>query len=114
VTENYRTGLEHLPNGDLQAHTHLLNERKRKMIDPDTKKEFMGKEFYVTSSKKARKPPEKITDETLEVLIGNSVFGYIDRPGAMSLNDTRILSALLELKEYRQSSVQPSKTSDDV
>jgi len=45
--------------------------------------------------------PATITDVELELLIGNYIYQYLEKPGSMSMVTTNLLSALLELKEHR-------------
>jgi hypothetical protein len=60
------------------------------------------KEGFKTNTKTMIAPhPEKITEEQLNVLIDNYIYGYIDRHKTAPIHTRQLVSALLELKTYR-------------
>jgi hypothetical protein len=60
------------------------------------------KEPNVTCAIKSKKVPASISNTELDLLISNYVYQYIES-SSLSINQVSLLSALLELKQYRVS-----------
>jgi len=73
-------GYKELPSGEIESWEHYTDKRSKHV---------------------KRAAPEVIHDTQLEVLITNYLYTYLDKPGAMSIHTTSLLSALLELKKFR-------------
>jgi hypothetical protein len=86
------TGYTILPSGEIESFEHSLQQVKDKE----------GKETINVNTKRLVRPfLDSISNESLEVLIGTYLYGYMDKPKAQTIHNLQLLSALFELKLLR-------------